>query len=221
MPVPPNAQLPSPSWPAPSRFVRPLAALVLLAGCSLGQLRAGEAARIVEVLELEPGMVVADVGAGDGEWAFELAEVVGALGKVYATEVESDLVEELREEAADKGFDNVIAVEGDQTTTGLPASCCQAILLRMVYHHFTDPPAMRRALLEALRPGGRIAVIDIVPQSGWGELDGVPERGGHGIERDDVVAEMLGAGFELVSSHPDWRGDEEERYCVVFRKRLS
>ncbi len=113
---------------------------------------------------------------------------------------------------------NIVAVLGGERSTGLESGCCDAILLRMVYHHFTEPEPMRASLLDALRPGGRIAVIDIVPQTGWGRLDGVPDRGGHGIEVEDVVAEMLGAGFLLEAVYPDWRSGDEDRYCVVFKQ---
>ncbi|MDH3214326.1 MAG: class I SAM-dependent methyltransferase [Myxococcales bacterium] len=191
----------------------------LLAGC--GAAGAGEAERIAEVLALAPGMAVADVGAGDGEWSLVLAEGVGPEGTVYATEVEEDLVAELRTLGLDNFRDNIVAVLGDERSTGLAAGCCDAILLRMVYHHFTDPEPMRGSLLAALRPGGRIAVIDITPQSGWRELAGVPDRGGHGIEIEDLAAEMVGAGFELEAVHPDWRSGDEDRYCVVFRKPAS
>jgi ubiquinone/menaquinone biosynthesis C-methylase UbiE len=190
-----------------------------LAGC--GAATAQESARIVEVLALAPGMAVADVGAGDGEWALALADAVGPRGTVYATEVEEDLVAELRELGRERFPGTLVAVLGDDRSTGLEAGCCDAILLRMVYHHFTDPPAMRASLLRALRPGGRIAIIDITPQSGWRELEGVPDRGGHGIPLDSLVEDMTAAGFEIESVHPDWRSDDEDRYCVVFTSPAS
>lgn len=201
----------------PLQFSPRFAAVVLTAvTVSCGAADADEARRIAEVLALAPGMVVADVGAGDGEWAIALAEAVGPEGTVFATEVEEDLVEDLEALGFDPGRAPILAVRGTATTTGLDAACCDAVLLRMVYHHFTDPRAMRRSLFAALRPGGRIAVIDIVPQHHWGEVEGVPDRGGHGIPADDLAAEMVGAGFELEAIHGDWRGDDEDRYCLVF-----
>jgi predicted methyltransferase len=190
--------------------------VALLAACSA--VDADEAARIVDVLGVEQGMSVADVGAGDGEWSLVLSDAVGADGTVYATEVEDDLVAELGELGLDNFRGNIVAVLGGERSTGLEPGCCDAILLRMVYHHFTEPRPMRASLLAALRPGGRIAVIDITPQQGWAELDGVPDRGGHGIAIEDLVAEMLGAGFELEEIHQDWRSGDEDRFCVVFRK---
>jgi len=192
-----------------------VAAVALIArACPVG---ADEAERIVEVLDLGPGMTAADVGAGDGDWALVLSAAVGETGTVYATEVDEDLVERLETLGLDNFRLNIQAVLGDERSSGLEPGCCDGILLRMVYHHFTDPPAMRANLLAALMPGGRLAVIDIVPQADWGALDGVPDRGGHGIEIADLVAEMIGAGFEIDATHREWREGDEDRYCVVFR----
>ncbi len=178
---------------------------------------ANEAERIVEVLGLEPGHQVADVGAGDGEWTEVLATAVGPIGKVLATEVDEDDLEDLRKLADDSWMRNIQVIEGNDADTGLPADCCDGILLRLVYHHFTDPGLMRASLRQALRPGARLAVIDIVPQEDWRRLEGVPERGGHGIPIDDLVAEMTGDGFEVVERFDDWP-DEEDHFCVVFRR---
>ena len=192
----------------------------LLTACAAGHARADEADQIAAALELAPGMRVADVGAGDGEWTVGLAARVGEPGHVYATEVDEDDLEDVRERAGDAGLGNVTTVLGDQNETGLPAGCCDAILLRLVYHHFTDPAPMRASLRRALRPGGLIAVVDILPQSHWRELEGVPDRGGHGIAPEELVADMTRDGFELVARHDDW-GDDENHYCVVFRRSAS
>ena len=202
---------------------RPLSVLclaivgLLIAVCANARATAEEADRIAEVLELGPGMKVADVGAGSGEWSEELARKVGESGRVYATEVDEDDVEDLREHLADVGLENVDPVLGDQHETGLPADCCDAILLRLVYHHFTEPPRMRASLRRALRPGGLLAVIDLPPQEGWRNLPGVPDRGGHGIPPALLIAEMTAAGFEMVARYDDW-DEDEEHYCVIFRR---
>ncbi len=176
-----------------------------------------ESAAIAEALFLRVGERVADVGAGDGEFSVDLAARVGDPGHVYATEVDDEEIVKIRSRVETAGLRNVTAVRGDQRDTGLPAACCDAVLLRLVYHHFTDPQAMRRSLWNALRPGGRIAVIDVPPQKSWRHLDGVPERGGHGIEVDELVGDMTGSGFEVVARHDTWPA-EDDAYCVVFRK---
>jgi len=184
------------------------------AGCASGASPA-EVERIAAALGLEPGMTVADVGAGDGDFAVELARLVGEEGLVIATEVEEDKVRELRELAEEDGLANLTTVLGNQDETGLEAGCCDAVLLRLVYHHFQEPAPMRADLRAALRPGGRIVVIDIVPQGSWRTLPGVPDRGGHGIAPEQLLDEMTGDGFEMVARFDDWNSDGEH-FCMVF-----
>ena len=176
-----------------------------------------EAGRIVEALRLGAGMVAADVGAGEGQFTAALARAVAPSGRVFATEVEQAKVDEVVARMATDGIDNVTTVLGDQLQTGLPAGCCDRILLRLVYHHFADPKAMRLSLWAALRPGGQIAVIDVPPKKSWPRVAGAPDRGGHGIEASELVADMRGAGFELVAHHEEWPA-EPDSYCVVFRR---
>jgi len=176
-----------------------------------------EAGRVVEALRLGTGMVAADVGAGEGKFTAVLARGVGPSGRVFATEVEQDKLDELKARMTADGIENVSTVLGDQQQTGLPADCCDRILLRLVYHHFAEPKAMQRSLWAALRPGGQIAVIDVPPKKSWPRVSGAPDRGGHGIEAADLLAEMRGAGFELVAHHEQWPA-EPDSYCVVFRR---
>jgi len=194
-------------------------ALVLLAvsAPAVRPLDSSDEARTIEALGLRPGMRVADVGAGNGEWAERFSREVGETGRVYATEVDRDKLQQIEARVKDAHLGNVTSLLGTQEDTGLPAGCCDAILLRMVYHHFADPPRMRASLRSALRRGAPLVVIDTEPQPNWRHLDGVPDRGGHGIREDDLLREMTGDGFEVAARHDHWPGDGE-RYCVVFRR---
>jgi len=174
-----------------------------------------EAGRLATLLEIRPGQSFADVGAGDGEWAEALAGRVGPEGQIYATEVEAGLVEDLRERAERAGLDNMTALLGDQQSTGLPERCCDSILVRMVYHHFTDPDAMRRSMARALRPDGRLLICDIEPHDRWAAVDGVPDRGGHGITPSQLVLEMALEGFRDLETKEQWN-DTDGRYCILF-----
>jgi predicted methyltransferase len=200
------------------RLARQPALALLAAGAFAAAAdRGGEEERIVEALRLGPGMTAADVGAGEGKFTGVLARGVGPAGRVIATEVEQAKLDELEARMAADGHENVSTVLGDQRQTGLPAGCCDRILLRLVYHHFADPAAMQRSLWESLRPGGEIAVIDVPPKKGWPRVAGAPDRGGHGIEAKDLLADMRGAGFELVAHHESWPA-EPDSYCMVFRR---
>lgn len=201
----------------PALPIRVLALVIAPALLVADDARTDESALIVGALALRPGMSAADVGAGDGTFTTALARQVGARGRVYATEVESDKLEKVREKAKADGFANVQAVLGDQDGTGLPDGCCDAILLRMVYHHFTDPQAMRRSLWSALKPGGRVLVVEVPPQGSWRRLEGVPERGGHGIPAPELIADMRGEGFTVVAHDDDWPA-EDDSYSVVFQR---
>jgi SAM-dependent methyltransferase len=194
-----------------------LTVALLFAGGPAARALDSEAQRTIDALGLRPGLRVADVGAGNGEWAERIGREVGEKGHVYATEVDRDDLQKVEARVKEAGLRNVSTILGTQEDTGLPPGCCDAILLRMVYHHFTDPARMRASLRLALRRGAPLVVIDTEPQKNWRHLEGVPDRGGHGIAEEALVSEMTADGFEVVARHPDWEGDGD-RYCVVFRR---
>ncbi len=198
----------------PARLALAVAALAALA---LAAEPGPEERRIADTLRLGAGMVAADVGAGEGKFTTVLARGVGPSGRVYATEVTQDKLDEVKARMEADGIENVATVLGDQQQTGLPAGCCDRILLRLVYHHFADPKAMQRSLWAALRPGGQIAVIDVPPKKSWPQVSGAVDRGGHGILPADLLAEMRAAGFEVIAHHEDWPA-ETDSYCIVFRR---
>ncbi|HEV3011241.1 MAG TPA: methyltransferase domain-containing protein, partial [Burkholderiales bacterium] len=154
---------------------RPAIALVLLAACTgcgswtgFGFRADGrEMPRLRQVLALEAGKVVADVGAGKGELTLTLAREVGPNGRVLSTEINPTRLKDLREAVVVAGFDNVTVVDARSHETGLPPNCCDAIVLRRVYHHLTDPASINASLLRSLRPGGVLAVIDFPPPFFW------------------------------------------------------
>ena len=195
-------------------------ALVLSAACAGcgswtgGGFRADgpEMPRLREVLALEKGMVVADVGAGEGQLTFALAGEVGPGGHVFSTEIDPERLRALREAVAAARIGNVTVVEGFAGDTGLPAACCDAIVLRRVYHHVTDPPGINASLSRALRPGGLLVVIDFPPPPFFG-------RGESGVPAQAVVREVTSAGLERLRLIEDWPGRGPlSSYCAVFRK---
>jgi ubiquinone/menaquinone biosynthesis C-methylase UbiE len=171
-----------------------------------------EMPRIRQVLTLETGKVVADVGAGKGELTFALAKEVGPKGRVFSTDIDPGRLRGLREAVVAARLDNVTVVEGFVSETGLPPDCCDAIVLRRVYHHVTDPSAINASLLRSLRPGGVLAVIDFPPPFFF-------SRGSFGVPAKAVIDEVTSEGFELLRQTDDWPGRGPlGSYCVVFRK---
>lgn len=189
---------------------------LLLVGCQVNRAAASEVDQIAAVLPIELGMKVADVGAGDGEWSLAIAHLVGQEGRIFATEVANDELRTIERKVEQSGLSNIMVVAGNQMDSGLPEACCEAILLRLVYHHFVDPTSMLASLRSALLPGGHLAVIDITPQQHWRTLEGVPDRGGHGIAPEQLIEEMGERGFQLVARYDEWN-DDPARFCVVFR----
>jgi SAM-dependent methyltransferase len=182
-----------------------------------------EMPRLRQVLALTPGMSVADVGAGQGEITVALAAEVGPSGHVFSTDIDTQALEQIRALVAAAALQNVTVVQAYARDTGLPASCCDAVVLRRVYHHLSDPPATNGDLLRVLRPGGVLAIIDFPPMFSWlwpwPAKDAPRNRNGHGVAVRLVVEEVTARGFELVRVIDDWPGRGPfKNYCAVFRK---
>ena len=136
---------------------------------------AREVPKLAEVLTLKPGMIVADVGSGGGAMAVVIAKWLGPDGRVFATDVRAAQLDEIRAAVAREGVSNVVVLEGTALSTNLPSGCCDAIFLRDVYHHLTHPQDIGASLLAALKPGGRLAIMDFPPEPGSSIPDGYPE----------------------------------------------
>src|SRR5262245_53315558 len=150
---------------------------------------------LVDVLGLKPGMTVADIGSGGGAFTVVLGHWIGS-GKVLATDITDRALRETREYAAKEGLKNVSVIEGGVAATNLPANCCDAMFMRDVYHHITQVDAFTKSLFATLKPGGRLAILDFIPQPGSKLPAGVPEnRGGHGIPTAVVESELKAVGF--------------------------
>jgi ubiquinone/menaquinone biosynthesis C-methylase UbiE len=194
-------------------------AMFALTGCSH---KWADADRLTAMLHIKPGMVVADVGAGSGWMTVMMGGVVGPKGHVFATEIDPRELEKIRRAVAAAHLDNVTVVQATAGDTGLPADCCDAIILRRVYHHLTDPTDTDRSLLRALRPGGQLAVLDFRPNMllwPWKPKGLPPNREGHGVGPVTVADELKRAGFQYMSMEDPWPGSLFlSSYCLLFMK---
>lgn len=191
-------------------------------GLTEGQIKAAELEmpELAKLFELKPGMTVADVGAGFGAWTVRFSRVVGPTGRVYATDIGAAQLAALRDAVQREGLTNVTVLEGAVAATNLPLLCCDAILIRDAYHHLTQPDAIVKSLAAALKPGGRLAVIDFPPRPKTEVPSGVPpDRLGHGVP-PEVVQREVGAALTHVRSIATWAPGSEPAslYLVLFRK---
>jgi ubiquinone/menaquinone biosynthesis C-methylase UbiE len=178
---------------------------------------ADEIPKLAALMEWKSGTVVADIGAGDGSYAFAAVEQVGATGKLFATEIDEEKIKALRAEVKKRDLQNLVVVESGEVETNLPASCCDAIFLRRVYHHLTKPLEFDASLIRSLKPGGKLAIIDFPPHPEYGKVIGVPkDREDHGIQQKILIDEVTKAGFQLEKVVDDWPANN---YCVLFVKK--
>lgn len=147
---------------------------------------------VMAALGLTGGEQVADIGAGSGYFALRFARHVGPSGRVYAVDISPDMIRHLGEQARKAALDNVQAVLAPADDPRLPAGAIDLVFICNTWHHIADHPTYLAALRAALKPAGRLVVID------WQKDDlraGPPPE--MRVARDAVVAEFERAGFRL------------------------
>jgi ubiquinone/menaquinone biosynthesis C-methylase UbiE len=164
---------------------------------------------VVAMLELAPGMTVADVGAGTGYFEGRLARAVGPSGAVLAEDIEPDMIRYLRERAAREGWRNVRAVQGTTDDPALPAGAVDRILIVDVWHHVADRRAFAAKLAAALRPGGAIAIVDFTRDA----KHGPPPM--HRLAPEAIVDDLAAAGLDARVAETKL----PEQYVVVAVRR--
>lgn len=187
--------------------------------------KASEIEKLAPLLDLDSGSTVAEIGAGNGAVAVAAGERVGPSGHVYATEIDPERIMQIREAVSAAGLGNVTVVESSADETKLPSQCCDAIYMIGVYHHFTEPLKTDASIFRALRPRGRLVIVDFRPSlllKPWTPA-GVPaNRGGHGIPENILEDELTRSGFQVTEVYEHWGNSWFlSNYCVVFIKPAS
>jgi arylsulfatase A len=141
--------------------------------------------RLLDLLALGPGDVVADVGAGSGYHTRRMARRVGPKGRIYAVDVQPEMLEILSRNLAGEGITNVIPVLGSLADPRLPDGSVDVIVMVDVYHELAEPYEMIRALCRALKPGGRLVLVEY-----RGEDPDVPIKPLHKMTETQVRREM-------------------------------
>lgn len=145
-----------------------------------------------EELRLKPGMAVCDMGSGNGYHTIPMAEAVGPTGKVYAVDVQPEMIVMLNERAIEKGITSIQAIVGEYHDPKLPPNSCDLILLVDVYHEFSHPVEMLTGMKTALKDGGQICLVEF-----RAEDDEVPIKPEHKMSKEQILKEMTANGLKL------------------------
>ena len=163
----------------------------------------------VAALQLKPGSVVADIGAGSGVFTLPLAAAVSPSGKVYAVDIDQGLVDHIAAKAKELKVTNVRAVLGKFTDPNLPARDVDLAFIYDVLHHIENRAEYLKNLAPYLKATGRIAVIDFFPELGPHKNDKALQ-----ITRDETQAWLAAAGFKPVAEHRLY----DDKWFVVYSR---
>lgn len=165
---------------------------------------------VITALALQPGQVVADIGAGSGYFTWRLARAVGPTGRVYAVDIQPEMLDRLRANLANRGVSNVVLVLGGEQDPGLSRASVDLALMVDVYHEFAWPHEMLTAICTALKPGGRVALVEY-----RAEDPAVPIKPLHKMSEAQIRREATAHPLEweqTVTTLP-------RQHLVIFRKR--
>ena len=168
---------------------------------------------LIKAMGLEPGMSVADVGTGVGYMLPFLSRRVGPAGHVIAEDIFDDFLASAKQRVQNLNLDNVTFVKGTETDPKLPEGAVDIVLALDVYHHFDYPDKMLAAIHKALKPGGKLVVVEYYKRS-------TAMANGRALthirlDMADVIKEIEGNHFHLLSERehiPD------SQYMLVLRK---
>ncbi|HEY6241447.1 MAG TPA: class I SAM-dependent methyltransferase [Burkholderiales bacterium] len=166
---------------------------------------------ILAATAVKPGMSVADIGAGTGLFTMMFAEAVKPGGRVYAVDISQAFIDYIRQTAQARKRENVTAIVNDGTEVPLPEASVDLVFMSDVYHHFERPAQTLLSIRKALRPGGRMVVVD------YERIPGVtpPQRLEHvRLDKQTAIREIGAAGFRFVGEKKLMR----ENYFLVFQR---
>jgi predicted methyltransferase len=176
--------------------------------------------QVMDALGLVAGSRVADVGCGEGYFVVRLARRVGSEGRVYGVDVDEEALRKLRRRVRDEGLANVEVIEGKNDDPLLPAGSLDAILVVNAYHEMREYDAMLRSMHAALKPGGRLVIIDA---EGRPENDRAAHRSAHTIAERMVREDAVRHGLRFLRAEPPFERPDGDRdwFFLVFEKPAS
>jgi precorrin-6B methylase 2 len=151
---------------------------------------------LLEALEIRPGQVLCDFGCGNGYHTLDLAKRTGPRGRVLAVDIQPEMLDMLADRAAARGIDNIRRVLATQTNSGLVPRTLDLVLMVDVYHELAEPPQILQAVHAALKPTGRVAVVEFREED-----PEVPILPLHKMNQSQVVKEFTANRFKLVGQY--------------------
>jgi len=148
--------------------------------------------RMLASLEIKPGSVVADIGAGVGYHTWRLAEIVGPSGKVIAEDIQEGMIALLKKNVSDRKLKNVDIILGTPADPRLPGDSVDLVLMVDVYHEFSDPVTMMSRIRASLKPAGRVVLVEFRKED-----PKVPIQLLHKMSVQDVRSELEPLGFKF------------------------
>ena len=165
--------------------------------------------RAIDVLRIEKGSTVADVGAGSGYMTVKLSKKVGPQGKVYANDIQQGMLDLLNKRLAKSKITNVSTVLGTQDDPRLPPDALDLVLMVDVYHELSQPQLMLRHIRASLKPGGRLVLLEYRKED-----PDIPIRPEHKMSVADAKLEVEAEGFKLTKTNEDL----PRQHILIFTK---
>jgi ubiquinone/menaquinone biosynthesis C-methylase UbiE len=174
--------------------------------------REEEPAKALDLMDIQPGMTVADVGAGTGYMSLRIAKRVGPSGKVFANDIQPEMLDKLDDNAHRANLDNIETVLGSEADPRLPAGKMDLVLMVDVYHELSRPQEMLQAIRRSLKPGGRLVLVEYKKED-----PSIPIRPDHKMSLSDIKIEVEAEGYKLdkvIDTLP-------RQHIVFFRNSVS
>jgi ubiquinone/menaquinone biosynthesis C-methylase UbiE len=165
--------------------------------------------KMIELLGLKPGEMVADIGAGTGYISWRMAQKVRPAGKVYGVDIQQEMLDLLAASMKKRGITNVVPVLGTETDPKLAPDSIDLVIMVDVYHEFSEPYAMMQNIVKALKPGGRVAFVEY-----RAEDPNVPIKRVHKMTEAQVKKEAATVGLQWEKTIPDL----PRQHIIIVRK---
>ena len=168
--------------------------------------------KLLPPLKIKAGAAVVDMGAGSGYYTFRLADLVGPMGRVYAVDIQPEMLAIIGKRMKEKNVKNIELVKGTEADPKLPEGKIDLILMVDVYHEFSHPHEMTEAMVKSLKPGGRLVFVEFRLED-----DKVPIKLVHKMTEKQVRKEMEPHPLRHVETqkHLPWQ------HVVIFEKKMK